>query len=108
MSINSKTELTLKEIITGFGFVEGLWLAIGINPEAEVLKAFTKILTDLGVDSGSLFLLKILPVIFLIATVLTVYRIGGILGLVAVGCAFLGGLLILLSPNYPSVPQHIK
>lgn len=98
MSANSKTEVTLKELITGFGFLEGLWLAVGINPEAEILKALTNIMVNLGVDAGSIFLLQILPVIVLLVTIFTVYKVGGILGMVAVGCAFLGGLLILISP----------
>ncbi len=98
MSRKSKTEVTLKELITGFGFLEGLWLAVGINPEAEILNAFTNILVNLGVDTGSIFLLTILPIIILIVTILTVYSVGGKLGMIAVGCAFLGGLLILFSP----------
>ncbi len=99
LSENSKArEVTLKELITGFGFVEGIWLAVGVNPESEVLNALTDILVNLGVDTGSIFLLQILPIIVLLGTIFTVYSVGGKLGMVAVGCAFVSGLLILVSP----------
>jgi hypothetical protein len=91
-------EVTLRELITGFGFIEGLWLAVGINPEAEILKAFTGLLIGLRVGAGYIFLLNILPIIAFIGTLLSIYYLGGKLGLVAVACAFLGGLLILITP----------
>ena len=91
-------QVTLREIIIGFGFLEGLWLAVGINPEAEILKAFTEVLVDLGTGAGYVFLLKILPILIFIGTLALIYSLGGKLGLIAVGCAFLGGLLILVTP----------
>ena len=91
-------EVTLRELITGFGFIEGLWLAVGINPEAEILKAFTGLLIDLKAGAGYIFLLNILPIIAFIGTLFLIYYLGGKLGLAAVACAFLGGLLILITP----------
>lgn len=98
MSNSKARKITLKELITGFGFVEGIWLAVGINPESEVLNALTNILVNQGVDTGSIFLLQILPIIVLLGTIFTVYIVGGKLGMIAVGCAFVSGLLILFSP----------
>jgi hypothetical protein len=91
-------EITLRELIVGFGFLEGLWLAVGINPEAEVISAFTGMLVELQASAGYIILLKILPIIAVIGTLVLIYHLGGKLGLVAVGCAFLGGVLILVSP----------
>jgi len=91
-------ELTLRELITGFGFLEGIWLAIGINPDAEILRAFTSILFDLEAGANYIFLLNILPVIVFIGTLFLIYHLGGKLGLIAVTCAFFGGLLILVTP----------
>ena len=53
-------ELTLRELIIVFGFLEGLWLAVGVNPEAEIIKAFTGVLADLEVGAGYIIFLNIL------------------------------------------------
>jgi len=91
-------EITLRELIVGFGFLEGLWLAVGINPENEILKAFTSVLIELKASGWYIFLLNILPIIATVGTLFLIYQLGGRLGLVAVGCAFFGGLLMLISP----------
>lgn len=73
-------------------------MAVGINPQAEILKEFTSILADLEVGVVYIFLLKILPIIALIVNLFLVYQHGGKLGLAAVASAFLGGILILINP----------
>ena len=90
--------LSLRELIIGFGFLSGIWLAVGINPTAEILGTFTDILNKLEVNIGYTFLLQVLPIILFLVFMCLIYSRGGKLGLVAVACAFIGGLLILTIP----------
>lgn len=82
----------------GLGFLSGLWIAVGIDPQAEIFKAFDTILKTLNPDSGFGFLFFVIPIIILICLILGTYFMGGKLGLIAVTFGFLGGLLILASP----------
>ena len=90
--------MSLRELIIGFGFLSGIWLAVGIDPTSEILGAFTDILNNLEINIGYIFLLQVLPILLFIFFMILIYRRGGKLGLVAVACAFLGGLLILTIP----------
>ncbi len=90
--------LTLRELITSFGFFEGFWLAIGIDPEAKILGALTKVLIKFHAGPTYILLLKILPIIILIGTLFLIHHLGGKLGFIAVILAFFSGLLILNSP----------
>ena len=51
----TKNELTMTNLVIGFGFLEGLWLAAGINPDNEIIKAFVKVLQDLHVSPIYIF-----------------------------------------------------
>ncbi len=84
-----------KQLVIGFGFIEGLWIAAGTNPENEIIKSFIKIFQDLGVSPIYIFIMKVLPIIALIVTLFLIYEKGGKLGLIAVSLAFLGGILFL-------------
>ena len=96
--IDKKVEYFINEFVIGLGFLSGLWIAVGIDPLAEVFKAFATILNTFNPDSGFGFLFFVIPIIILICSILVTYVMGGELGLVAVGCGFFGGLLILISP----------
>ena len=89
---------TLRELIIGFGFLSGIWLSVGINPTVEILDVFTDILNNFGINIGHIILLQVLPIIFFLVFMCLIYRRGGKLGLVAVACAFIGGLIILTLP----------
>ena len=79
-----------KELIIGFGFLEGLWIYAGVNPMSEIANAFSKIAPE-GMFSGffplALFLVTI-------AQIVAVYVFGGVIGLIALLLAFLGGIFI--------------
>jgi hypothetical protein len=94
-----KAEYFVNEFVVGLGFLSGLWSAVGVDPETEIFKAFSTIITALNPNSGFDILFFVLPIVILIVSILGAYSMGGRLGLVAVGCGFIGGLLILLSPT---------
>lgn len=79
-----------KELIIGFGFLEGLWIYAGINPMGEIAKAFSKIAPGGMFSSWFPLILFILTLIQIIA----VYIYGGVIGLIALLLAFLGGIFI--------------
>jgi hypothetical protein len=86
----------VKELIIGFGFLNGLWFAVGTSPETEILKIINKY-----VDLMPVVLQKIvhsIPIILTVLTVLTIitiYRKGGVLGSLAVITAFAAGAVLL-------------
>ena len=96
--MDKKAEYFFNEFVIGLGFLSGLWITVGIDPLAEVFKALATIINTLNPDSGFGFLFFVIPIIILFCSILGTYFMGGKLGLVAVGCGFFGGLLILLSP----------
>ena len=96
--MDKKAEYFVNEFVIGFGFLSGLWLAIGRDPQAEIFKAFATIIKTLNPNSGFGQLFFIIPIIIFVCSSLVTYFIGGKLGCVAVVFGFLGGLLTLVSP----------
>ena len=96
--MDKKAEYFVNEFVIGLGFLSGLWVAVGIDPQAEIFKTFATIIKTLNPNSGFGLLFFILPIIILICLILLTYFMGGKLGLVAVVFGFVGGLLILVSP----------
>ena len=96
--MDKKAEYFVNETVIGLGFSSGLWIAIGIDPQAEIFRAFATIIKTLSPNSGFGLLFFIIPITILICLILGAYFMGGILGLVAVVSGFVGGLLILVSP----------
>jgi hypothetical protein len=93
MADKNKKEISenlVKELILGFGFLEGLWIYAGVNPFSEIAKAFSRIAPE-GISfnwfSTILFFLAVIQI-------LLVYIYGGVVGLVALLLAFLGGIFI--------------
>lgn len=43
MNKKETSEDLAKELIIGFGFLEGLWIYAGLNPMSEIAKAFSSI-----------------------------------------------------------------
>lgn len=91
-------ESLVKEIVIGFGFLEGIWIAIGMNPESEILNAFIPMLQSLNTPPAYIFLMQILPSIIFIGTMIGIYFLGGWLGILAVVLAFIAGISILYFP----------
>ena len=79
----------LQEIIICSGFLGGLWIYAGVNPETEILKAFTDLVP--GISS---ILFWAVSIILMVAPIWSAWRIGGVFGLVALLLAFLGGIFI--------------
>jgi hypothetical protein len=85
-----------RELIIGFGFVNGFWFGIGIDPQKIILTFLGNYINIMPAIIQKAF--TIIPIILTAISVITIFRIyrrGGILGGVAVLVAFLAGALLL-------------
>ncbi len=86
----------IKEIIIGFGFLNGLWFAIGTSPETEILGFINKYVGLLPEILQKI--LMIIPFVLIgltIITILSIYHKGRVLGIIAVLLAFISGAIVL-------------
>lgn len=89
-------DTVVKEIIIGFGFINGLWFAIGTSPQDQILGFLNK-----HSSAMPTLLQKIMPIIPLILmaitiiTIISIYRRGRTFGIIAVLMGFVSGAVIL-------------
>jgi len=90
-----KTKNYLWQSVIGFGFLSGLWTAIGIDPEQVVLTAVQNAVDTAYSDSAIHTLFIVLPTLLLLFSIYGAYKNGKVPGLVSVIVAYFSGLLIL-------------
>jgi len=86
----------VKELIIGFGFLNGLWYAIGTSPESEILGFVNRYLSFMPTTLQKIVLA--IPIILTIGTIITIisiYRRGRILGSIAILLAFIAGAIVV-------------
>lgn len=98
-----RTGVFLKEFVVLFGFLNGVWFAVGVNPGAELLEVLLGM--GEGLVSGSLleFAATFVPLVLLGVMLFLIHRKGGWLGFAAVGLAFLAGLQVTSAPRVMAV-----
>jgi len=84
----------VQEFVLGFGFLSGLWIYAGVNPETEIIKAFSTIIQELSPSPMYSFLFWLIPIIGTLVSLGVSYFLGGWIGLVAVFFALIGGIFI--------------
>ena len=84
----------VQEFVIGFGFLSGLWIYAGVNPETEIIKAFSSVIKELSPNPMYSFMFWIIPIIATLASIGGSYALGGWVGLIAVIFAFVGGIFI--------------
>ena len=94
--MGSDLGLSLRELIISFGFLEGIWIAVGVDPKDEVITFFADVIGSS--DPWLNFIFKILPSVLLLLTAYIVYRMGGMVGITATFLAFIAGLAVIYSP----------
>lgn len=88
MNKGSAGKVFVQEFVIGFGFLGGLWIYAGVNPDTEILKAFSVIVPEM---SGFFWWIGVM---ITIGSIVGAYFIGKWLGLLAVFLAFLGGIFL--------------
>lgn len=94
-----RTGVFLKEFVILFGFLNGLWLALGVNPGARLLGVLEGIVENLFSGAPVRFLFTLAPLVFLGIMLWLIVRKGGWLGFVAVALGFFAGLYVLVEPE---------
>lgn len=93
----SKDEITksaVKDLIIGFGFLEGLWINAKVNPFEKILNSLTQLLKGTQFEWYNTFLWMVLFIIVPTIQIIMTYRWGGMLGLLSLVMAFIGGIFI--------------
>lgn len=83
----------IRMFVIGLGFMSGFWIAVGVNPEAVITNAFAEAANSILADSG--ILVWLVPIVALVVSVFGAFSTGGWLGLIAVGIAFIGGVVFI-------------
>ena len=91
-----KAMVFVQEFVLLFGFLSGYWIYAGVNPETEILKAFLEVIVELApsIAPGVSLISWMIPIVLIIGCISTSLAVGGWIGLLAVGLAFVGGLMI--------------
>lgn len=87
-----------KNFILGLGFLSGMLLAVGIDPEAIVFDAILDVIKAYNPDFKFGWVFYSIQMILLGCSIIAAYRMGGNNGMVGIGCAFVSGFSILLVP----------
>jgi predicted branched-subunit amino acid permease len=82
--------------VIGFGFLSGLWTAVGIDPEGVILTLVGRTIDTFYPDPDIRYLFVILPLVLLLLSIYQAWKNGRVPGLVAVILAYVAGLSILL------------
>lgn len=95
MTRRSRTYLW--QSVIGLGFLSGVWMAIGIDPEEVVLNTIGTAITAAYPDPALRALFLALPTLLLLVSVYGAWKNGRVMGLIAVILACAAGLSIFVS-----------
>lgn len=90
-----RAQVFVKEGVVLFGFLNGVFLSLGVNPGAELLGVVAGFAQRVASGSAVSFLVAVLPLVLLAAMLVVIFRRGGWMGLLAVSLAFLAGVVLL-------------
>ncbi len=93
-----KSSLFIRQSVIGLGFLSGIFTAIGIDPQDEIIGIAGSAVTAVWPDPKVSYLFLVLPTILLLVSIYTAYRLGGIVGLVSVVVAYFSGIAVFSSP----------
>ncbi|MFH1506679.1 MAG: hypothetical protein ABIE94_06890 [archaeon] len=88
---NISTKEFFREYIWNFGFIQGIWLAAGINPESILFEAFQPLLPT----AILVIFLIILPFVLFIMTFFAIKEDFGKIGLLCVFLGLFAGYIVL-------------
>jgi len=94
MSMGKAAISFVQEFVIGVGLLSGLWICVGVDPEAEIAKSFASVVQQISPNLMYPFLFWLIPVIGTVASWAGAYFLGGWFGIVAVALAFFGGIFI--------------
>ncbi len=90
----SRKQRFVRGAITSFGFLSGVWIHLGFDPQSRVHDLLAHLLTSANPEYGHAIALVFfaLPIITACAALLGTYRHAGWIGLLSLALAFYAGL----------------
>lgn len=85
-----------EEVVVSIGFFAGLWIYLGLDPNYLLIEKLAEGFSQVNSESGGsiLTVYYLFSVIVLIMSLLFTYILGGLVGILAVFLAFMGGIFI--------------
>jgi len=84
----------IEEFVLGFGFLSGVWVKIGIDPTSEVIKFLGNIFQQYVQNSSFTFVFWAIPFLIMAGSLWGAFKVGGLLGILAVVAGFFAGMLL--------------
>lgn len=81
-----------------FGFINGLWIAVGIDPTAEIFRILGELTENISGIPFVRFLFIVLPLLVTAITIYKIYNDKRLLGIIILIIGFIAGILILINP----------
>ena len=88
--------------VVGFGFLSGIFLAIGIDPKGILFKNMITIFSQNSPEVIEKYntIFTIISTLIALITIYTAYKYGGVIGFIAISFAIISGLIVF---SYPVV-----
>ena len=83
-------EYFVQEFVIGLGLLGGM----GVDPEGEILKALNQAIQTLNPSMNFGWMILIFSILITIGAIIGAFAMGGWIGILAVGLAFIGGIFI--------------
>jgi hypothetical protein len=80
-----------------FGFLGGVWSAIGFNPADEIFSVTNALISFLVKSPFISLFFALVPLLLLLFSIRIIYKKAGTLGLFSVLLGYFGGLMVLVS-----------
>ena len=93
-----RTRRYIWQYVIGFGFLSGLWTAIGIDPEEVMISGIGKAVDAVCPDPTLRLVFLLLPILLLLISAWEAYRRGRVIGIASVLVAYVAGLSVFRSP----------
>lgn len=94
----SRRQTFIRETIIGFGFLSGVWIHLGFDPQSFAFAFLQKLLVGAEPQYSQVIIMLFftLPIILTCVSILGTYKKAGWFGLAAVGLAFYAGYVFEL------------
>lgn len=93
--MGTRSSIFIRQFVIGLGFLSGIFTAIGIDPQQEVITIVGGAVASVYPDPEISALCMVLPTLLLIISLIAAYRKGKVLGLASVLVAYCAGIVIL-------------
>jgi hypothetical protein len=101
--MTKKSGLFIRQFVIGLGFLSGIFTAVGIDPQQEVISLLGRAVLLYYPDPEISYLFVILPAALLFASLAAAYLRGRVPGLVSVLVAYCAGIFVLRSAGKPDL-----